>query len=72
MSRPTRFEHYRWLGDKRVQIVHDLDNPTEACHIDELMKSEQFTAFGPDTLPEARNRNYRPCKHCVPKDRAAD
>jgi len=72
MSRPIRFEHYRWLGDKRVQIAHDLDNPTEACDIDELMKSEQFAAFGPDTLPEARNRNYRPCRHCVPKGRAAD
>ncbi len=72
MSRPTRFEHYRWLGDKRVQVVHDLDNPIEQCSIDELMQSEQFAAFGPDTLPEAKNRNYRPCRHCVPQGRVAD
>ena len=64
MARPTRFEHYRWLGDKRTQVVHDLDASTDDCDIDELMKSEQFAAFGPDVLAEARNRGYRACKHC--------
>lgn len=68
MSRPTRFEHNRWLGDKRVQRVHDLDNAMAACAIDELMESEQFAAFGPDTIPEARNRGYRPCPHCVAEE----
>jgi hypothetical protein len=65
MVRPTRFEHHRWLGDKRNQRVHDLDNITDACALDELMASEQFAAFGPDVLAEARNRGYRPCPHCV-------
>lgn len=65
MARPTRFEHHRWLGDKRVQRVHDLDNVTDACQLDELLGSEQFAAFGPDLLAEARNRGYRPCRHCV-------
>ena len=65
MARPTRFEHHRWLGDKRSQRVHDLDNTAPGCELDELMASEQFLGFGPDTLPEARNRCYRPCPHCV-------
>ncbi len=65
MSRPTRFEHHRWLGDKRSQRVHDLDNTVDACGIDELLAAETFAAFGPDTLPEARNRGYRPCRHCA-------
>ena len=65
-ERPVRFEHFRWLGDKRSQIVHDLDAATDACDIDDLMASEQFAAFGPDELVEARNRNYRPCRYCVP------
>jgi len=69
MARPARFEHYRWLGDKRSMVVHDLDNVTDACAIDDLMKSEQFLAFGPDTLAEARNRGYSPCPHCAPGDR---
>ena len=69
MSRPVRFEHFQYVGDKRSQIVHDLDASTEACDIDELMQSEQFLAISPDTIPEARNRGYKPCRHCIPKPR---
>ena len=65
MSRPTRFEEYRWLGDKRNQRVHDLDHATDACQIDELMAAETYQTFGPDTLVEARNRCYKPCRHCA-------
>jgi hypothetical protein len=65
MARPSRFEHHRYLGDKRNQIVHDLDAITEACRLDELLEAETFAAFGPDTIPEARNRGYRPCRHCI-------
>lgn len=65
MSRPVRFEHYRYVGDKRSQIVHDLDNSTDACAIDELMQSEQFLAIAPESIAEARNRGYKPCRHCV-------
>jgi hypothetical protein len=63
VSRPSRFESYRYLGDKRTQIVYDLDLVEEAGlqpAIDELIASEAFTAFAPDTLAEARNRGYRP------------
>ena len=68
MVRPTRFEHNRWLGDKRNQRVHDLDRVVDRCRLDELLASEQFATFGPDTLAEARNRGYRPCPHCVARD----
>jgi len=64
MARPTRFEHNRYVGDKRNQVVYDLDladsDPDVGAAIDELLASEQFAAFGPDTLAEARNRGYRP------------
>lgn len=60
MERPAKFEHNRWLGDKRTQIVYDVDALEDASIIDELMTAETFTCFGPDTLPEARNRGYRP------------
>lgn len=65
MARPTRFEHFRWLGDKRSLVVHDLDNTGPECAIDDLMASEQYASFGPDELVEARNRCYKPCRHCV-------
>ena len=66
MTRPARFEDFRYLGDKRKQVVYDLDladaDPDVAAAVDELLESEQFAAFGPDTLAEARNRGYRPYK----------
>jgi len=65
MARPVRFEHFRWLGDKRSMVVHDLDAATEACAIPELMASEQFASFGPDVLAEARNRGYHACRRCA-------
>jgi hypothetical protein len=60
-ERPTRFEHTRWLGDKRTQIVYDVDadaTPQEA--IDDIVAAEVGLCFGPDTLVEARNRGYHP------------
>ena len=61
MSRPIRFEEFQYVGDKRSQIVYDLDLPgLDHEIIDELMASERFICFGPDTLNEARNRGYKP------------
>ena len=68
MSRPKQFEEHRWVGDKRSQRVHDLDAATEGCRIDELLAAQTYVSFGPDTLPEARNRSYRPCPHCAGAD----
>jgi hypothetical protein len=62
MERPIRFEEHRYLGDKRTQVVYDLDEWTDAEVIDELVASGQGATFGPDTLAEARNRGYRPAK----------
>ena len=60
MDRPTRFEHHRWLGDKRTQLVYDLDaDDTDPEVIADIMAAETFLCFGPDTLAEARNRGYR-------------
>jgi len=64
VGRPTKFEHNRYVGDKRTQIVYDLDladaDPVVAAAVEELLASERFAAFGPDSLAEARNRGYRP------------
>ena len=62
MDRPGKFEHFRYVGDKRSQRVYDLDEWTDESRIDELMESEQFICFSPDTLAEARNRGYRAAK----------
>ncbi|HMK11990.1 MAG TPA: hypothetical protein VK461_10440 [Acidimicrobiales bacterium] len=65
MERPIRFEHHRYLGDKRSQVVHDLDLCDHPDVIYDLMASEKFLCFGPDTLPEARNRGYHLCRRCA-------
>ena len=61
MQRPTRLADHRWLGDKRSQVVYDLDRLAgdESGIVDDIMASEAFLVFGPDTLAEARNRGYR-------------
>lgn len=63
-ERPTRFEHTRWLGDKRSQVVHDVDACTDQSVIDDIVQAEVGLSFGPDTLAEARNRGYRLCRAC--------
>ena len=72
MSRPKQFEEHRWVGDKRNQRVHDLDNITDECDLAELMAAETFVCFGPDTLVEARNRCYKPCRRCVTDEAKAE
>lgn len=59
MERPTRVEGHRWLGDKATQIVYDLDDIADESVIHDLIATEQYLVFGPDTLAEARNRGYR-------------
>ena len=62
-GRPTKFEHSQYLGDKRTQVVYDLDDPrTPSELIDELVASGKGATFGPDSLVEAANRNYKPFK----------
>ena len=63
MERPTKFEHHQFVGDKRTQIVHDLDACTPEF-IDELMGARTYLCFGPDTLVEASNRGYSPHAVC--------
>ncbi len=60
------------MGDKRSGIVYDLDaiaigeqgegfsGAGSEAAIDEIIASEQYVCFAPDTLAEARNRGYRP------------
>ena len=71
-ERPVRYEHTRWLGDKRTQIVYDVDSPdVDQAVIDDIVKAEVGLCFGPDTLAEARNRGYRLCEACC-ADSAGD
>jgi hypothetical protein len=58
MERHPKFEHSRFVGDKRTQLVYDLDSWTDMSVIDEIAAEGVGLSFGPDTLAEARNRGY--------------
>ena len=58
MQRPGRFEAHRFLGDKRSQVVYDIDEAVDEEVISELASGPFAQTFGPDTLAEARNRGY--------------
>ncbi len=58
MERPVRFEHSRFLGDKRTQLVYDLDEWDDPAPIDDIVAHGVGLQFGPDSLVEARNRGY--------------
>jgi hypothetical protein len=76
VGRPSRFEQNKYLGDKRSQIVYDLDllddDAAAAAAVEDVLASEQFLTFGPDTLAEARNRCYRPDRSIVRALRAEE
>lgn len=58
MNRPVRYEHFRYLGDKRTQLVYDLDEWEDPAIVDEIVADDVGQTFGPDSLAEARNRGY--------------
>jgi hypothetical protein len=58
MQRHPKFEHSRFVGDKRTQLVYDLDSWDDMTVIDDIAEHGVGLSFGPDTLPEARNRGY--------------
>ncbi len=63
MTRPTALEHFRYVGDKRTQVVYDQDlagdDESVAAAVADIVATETFACFAPDTLAEARNRGYR-------------
>ena len=64
MSRPTALEHFQFVGDKRTQIVYDIDlaanNEAVAKAVADIVANESYACFAPDTVDEARNRGYKP------------
>lgn len=58
MERHPKYEHCRFIGDKRTQFVYDLDSWEDPSIIDEIVDLGVGSSFGPDTLAEARNRGY--------------
>jgi hypothetical protein len=58
MDRHPKFENSRYLGDKRTQLVYDLDSWDDDAVVSEFVDAGVALSFAPDSLPEARNRGY--------------
>ncbi len=77
MDIPRELADRRFVGDKRNQIVYDLDqisgdpvsgdavlNERLAEAVADIAAAKSFATFGPDELREARNRGYRLSRLC--------
>ncbi len=58
-ERPIRFEHFQ-LARRQAHPGRLRRRRRAQDTIDDIVAAEAGLAFGPDTLPEARNRCYRP------------
>ena len=58
MDHHPKFEGFRYIGDKRTQLVYDLTTWDDDDVINDIADSGVGLGFGPDTLAEAKNRGY--------------
>ena len=58
MDHHPKFEECRFLGDKRTQLVYDLQSWDDDAVINEFVDLGVALSFSPDELSEARNRGY--------------
>ena len=66
MPRLKRFEEHRFVGARDTMLVYDTDDPEQSEELsgrierDGLFRRNLLQTFGPDEIPEARNRGFRP------------
>ena len=56
----------RYLADEKSKLVHDLDQETAECRINDSLKNRTAISFIPDQLQQAIKEGYRPCSQCLP------
>lgn len=65
MARLRRFENHRYVGTRDDMVLYDCDDADQFDALsrrvedDALMERNLLQAFGPDEVPEARNRGFR-------------
>ena len=55
----------RYCGNINTMEVHDLDNETTLCWIDEIIAAGHAKIFFPDTLEQAHREGYYNCALCI-------
>lgn len=65
MARIARFEEHRYIATRDDMRVYDSDDIAQSERLsdriaaDNLLDRKQLQSFGPDNLPEARNRGFK-------------
>ena len=59
---PFNGKRYIGNGSPSKMEVHDLDNETKVCQIDEI---KDIVTFTPDTLEEAHRQGFDNCAYCI-------
>jgi fido (protein-threonine AMPylation protein) len=67
MARRQGYPTYgkRFVGNTNHKEVHDLDNETVQCQIDEIIQAGHAVTFNPDTLQQAHSQGYDNGKYCL-------
>ncbi len=66
MARLRQFPEHRYVGTRDDMVVYDCDDDEQFAALSEradagrLLDRNLLQSFAPDTLPEARNRGFRP------------
>ena len=55
----------RYCGNTDKKEVHDLDNETTQCQIDEIIAAGHARTFTPDTLEQAHKEDYDNGAYCI-------
>lgn len=72
MGRLHRFEENRFVGTRDDMRVYDCDDADQFSALEARIQDEDLvvlnliSALAPDTLPEARNRGFRPASVADP------
>jgi len=65
MARIARFEEHRYVATRDDMRVYDTDDDAQSEKIsdriaaDNLLDRKLLQSFGPDDIPEARNRGFK-------------
>ncbi len=65
MGRISKFENYRFLGNRKNMRVYDCDNQEEYSELENLINNKDLIinnliqSFAPDTIDEAKNRGFK-------------
>ncbi len=65
MARIARFEEHRYVATRDDMRVYDTDDDVQSEALSDRIATEnllhrrKLQSFGPDSLPEARNRGFK-------------